>query len=316
LGRKLARDIINAGRADQILQTFSYPTDLGEHGIMMNFKDYTYAGTRGTNFNVGKTTKASVSFPIPANLVDNISINVGTAELGAIGGVVMDVMSNANSKALGTITEGLKDYAENTFKLGGSIASDVASGQFKNAIDSIGQATSSTYNVANYFGRNLVDAALPGAGVAAEAINGNAINPHVTIDFNGVSAKKHSFNWVFSPKNREESELLREIVRVMKYHAHPRYKSVLPEGTNLSGSTLSRGLLEYPALVDVFFFGVDPSFYYYFKPCMITNISVSYAPQGVAINAGGSPTVVLLQMDLQEASIFTQQDFESPEYSE
>jgi hypothetical protein len=88
----------------------------------------------------------------------------------------------------------------------------------------------------------------------------------------------------------------------------PKVDSALGMSTGIN--VIDRGILRYPAMVDVYFQGIDMNYYYKFKTSMISQFSVDYTPNGLAINKGGRPSVMRIEMTLQEAYIHTKEDYE------
>ena len=65
-------------------------------------------------------------------------------------------------------------------------------------------------------------------------------------------------------------------------------------------------------MVDIFFVGLNQEYYFYFKTCMINNITVDYAPQGQSLfkgEGGSRPVMMNFKVDLTEAQIHTKEDY-------
>ena len=80
-------------------------------------------------------------------------------------------------------------------------------------------------------------------------------------------------------------------------------------GAGGESRTLSRSLLNYPDMVEIAFTGIDQNYFYYFKPAMINNFSVDYAPGGIALNKGGRPSVMNITMSVTESEIHTRESY-------
>lgn len=295
-------EIIRASRSSRDYSFMRYPLDLGPHGVVMNFHDYSFDATRS---NTHKSVNDTVTLPVPANLQDNMTLKVGASELGSIGGLASDLL---NGGAAGTVQGTLDSINTSGGAFGAEFARNLSANgndKLKAALSTVGGAASSGYQVAKYFAASAVDSIAPGVGLALSTANGTTINPHVTVEFDGVGLKTHTFEWTFAPQSEEEAEQLRRIIKLFKQKALPKYKSI-----NDGAGTLSRGLLTYPSLVNIFFVGIDPAYFWYFKPCMISAININYAPQGVAVARGGKPAIVTMQMELQESTIHTAEDYD------
>ena len=83
---------------------------------------------------------------------------------------------------------------------------------------------------------------------------------------------------------------------------------------SLSGNTLARAFLTYPAVVSINLLGIDESHFLRFKPCMCANLTIDYGASGEIIVAeGGVPQGVKLSMSFKELEIQTAQDYLEPE---
>ena len=82
-------------------------------------------------------------------------------------------------------------------------------------------------------------------------------------------------------------------------------------GSGASKQTLARGLLRYPSMVDCFFHGIDQNYFYKMKTCMVSQFNVDYTPNGIALNRGGRPSAIRINMVMTEAAIHTKSDYMS-----
>ena len=283
------RSTIDRTKDDLTPFKFRFPLDLGGIYIAFNFKSYSYGGTGG------RTTKrnaGSIILPLPQNLQDAFDINVGQAELGSAGAGIIDALGNVQSGSLGSTAAGI-----------GSSAVESAQGT---ASGGLSQIMSDALSATKYFSRSSLDSIAPSAGLAADLVTGTAVNPHATLNFDGVNLKEYSFNWQLAPKNAKESDSLQEIIRKFKYNILPGYKGI----TDDTGTSLDRALLTYPNLVEIELYGISEEYYFKFqKPGMIKNFTVDYSPQGNVILQQGRPGIVNLSFNFQEARIHTRGDY-------
>lgn len=265
-----------------------FPLDLGGTYMAFNFKSYSYGGTSSKT---QTRNTGSILLPLPQNLQDTFDINIGQAELGAAGAGIVDVFGTAESGNLGSVVQGVGEGAA----------------QKVEGVDSITGAIADAATAAKYFSRSSLDSIAPSAGLAADVISGTAVNPHATLNFDGVNLKEYSFSWQLAPKNTKESDSLRDIIRKFKYNILPAYKGIVDD----TGTSLDRALLTYPNLVEIELYGISEDHYFKFqKPGMIKNFSVDYSPQGNVILQKGKPGIVNLSFSFQEARIHTRGDYE------
>lgn len=294
---KPAQSVIEANRQAQTgVARYRFPENLGAHAMIFNFKTYQYRGGEPVNTIIS----SSVALPLPTNINESYSVSLGSRELGIIGAAAADVASGAaNLSSLGRITSNAIQGVEGA-------ASAAQSGNMNPVLSNITDAV-------RYAARAGLTQ-LPGGSeveMGISAGNGTAINPHASIVFDGVSLRTHSFDWTLSPKSSAESTLVKNIVNEFRKAALPSYASPLGASSS-TGTSFDRALLNYPSMVDIFFVGLNQEYYFYFKTCMINNISVDYTPQGQALFAGeggARPVLINFKIDLTEAQIHTKEDY-------
>lgn len=283
-----ARSIIEQNRASQSFGRYTFPSSPGVHNIVLHFRGYSYGGTEGTvGPRAGADSQASVVLPIPTNLEDSYNVQINQFELEATGGVAADILSGQGSDVLKDLASATS-FSENSTLNGLGLAELV-----------------STVKAASAFvGRNALDSlGVGGLSAAVDVTSGTAVNPHVALRFEGVNLKNHEFSWTLSPKNEEEARTLQGMINFIRSKILPSYA-----GVGDGDTAISRALLTYPSLVDIYFTGLDQSYFYYFKPAMVTNFSTNFTPNGLALNRGGRPSVIQMSMSLSEARIHTSAD--------
>lgn len=294
---KPAQSIIEANRQSQTgVARYRFPNDLGAHAMIFNFKTYTYRGGQP----VTTIIDSSVALPLPTNIVDSYSVQIGPRELGIFGAAAADIASGAvNTNTMRQVASSILGGATGT-------ANAVESGDFNSVLSNV-------TNAMRYAARAGLTV-LPGGAEVESGISagtGTAINPHAAIVFDGVSLKTHSFDWILAPKSATESEQAKNIITTFKKAALPSYASPLG-ASSATGTSFDRALLNYPSMVDIFFVGLNQEYYFYFKTCMINNITVDYAPQGQSLfkgEGGSRPVMMNFKVDLTEAQIHTKEDY-------
>ncbi len=286
----------------------SFPKDIGQHGILFTFSKYKFGALgsiRGENI-------GSILLPVPSNIRESYSVEMGPANVG-LGG-----MLGAEAISGGADVNAMINSLANTGP--SSLASDpVAAVNYFMKSGLAATAASAAGAVTGGVGGAVIGA-LAGQGAAGSALSdalslssGTALNPHTTVMFRGMNLRSHNFEWTLSPKSASEGEALRKIIRMIKKNTLPSYQSA---GGQPSGTALDRILLNYPSVVDVSFLGLDQSYYFNFKTCMITQVEVDYSQNGNAFfagPAGAKPVMVRLAMGLIESKIHTADDFDAGE---
>jgi hypothetical protein len=277
----------------------TFPAGLGVHSTLMRFFEYSYGGTSGSTAN----NIANIVLPLPKTIQDSFKINVAGDELGILGKGAAQAASSSVGDMLKAVTglyNGVTTAAENfgAALAGGAVDSALGMGADAGAFLLRAGLGSLTPDITN--------------GISAG--RGTAINPFATLVFKGVDLKVHSLEWTLSPESEEESRTLNDIIHTLQSMVLPKVES--PLGANHTSVTaIDRGIMRYPAMVDIYFQGIDMNYYFKFKTSMISELTVDYTPNGIAINRGGRPSAIRIAMTLNEAYIHTSDDYKNMDTS-
>lgn len=242
--------------------------------------------------------KNTVRLPIPKNLVDSLSQNYSEENLGPIIGSMLETVENLQqANALGAISSAIDTtVAASRTALQGALSSGVGA-----AIQ-----TQRNLGVAGALGSliNEVEQKLP-SGISAKT--GALFNPFQTVLFKNPNFKVYNFEWLFTPKNANESTQLNKIINMMRYHMSPEFNSSL-------GS--SSVIMKYPDIVEIELMSGDlPNEYLpKFKKCVVKNLAVNYTPSGVPsfFKDTKAPTAIKMGVQLQEIEIWTKETLPTP----
>ena len=271
-----------------------FPKNLGAHAILFTFKKYEYEkpGTRSLN-KVSATTLSTanlaasdnIMLPLPSELSDNFSVSLNSAGQGIEGEAI-----SSTTKALSNI----QDISMDSFKN----AMNSAFPELKGISNNLGKKD--VLEAGAFLGRRTLAKYAPGYEQSVDAGLGSMINPKQALFFSGIELRNHTFNWSFAPTNSAESDILRNIGNTIKRNVLPSYGNVGP---------ISRLLLNYPSVVDIYFFGIDQSYFLYYKTCMVNTFNINFAPNGLAFVQGGKPAAVTMEMAVTEMDIHTSEDY-------
>lgn len=301
-----AQAVVSSNKESMKRFDLSFPKDIGEHGLLMEFSKYSF----GSLGEISGQSVGSVLLPIPSNISESYSVNVegtGLELMGALGAEA--ITGNVN---VGNALSSLANTAQ------GSLISDPKAAANFLMQSGIAGMVGTTVGAKGGIGGAVIGGITGGAigsalGSALSVASGTALNPHTTVMFKGMNLRSHNFHWNLSPRSASEGETLRKIIQTIKRNSLPSYQSA---GGQPSGTALDRVLLRYPNVVDLSFVGLDNSYFYKFKTCMITQIEVDYSTSGNAFFAGpngSKPVMVRFSMSLIESKIHTTEDFESGE---
>jgi hypothetical protein len=291
-----AQDIVRRGKRQSVAGVLQFPRDLGAHCTLMIFDKYQYnapgerelnkIGSSGYNSQLISGREAII-LPLPSNIEDTYSIRVQGYDAEISGEAVARAASGfagAGDISLGNLSSSLR-AALPDFNWDGLLS---------------GNTEDISKNVA-FVGRRTAENLLPGAARAISTGIGNAINPKASLYFDGVNLKQPNFTWNLSPLNPEDSDSLKNIINLVK-------KNILPSYSDAVG--LPRALLNYPSVVDIFFLGIDQSYFLYYKTCMVQSFSTNFTPNGLTILRGGKPASVTINMSLIETDIHTSENYD------
>jgi hypothetical protein len=285
-----------------------FPSDLGVHGMLMIFKEYSYNTTQSgllnkenISFRTQTNIKNAIMLPLPGNIKNTYAIKVQGFEQGIEGAAISSLASSLTNT--NSIAEGINNSRSAILDKLPTGSESIAG--FSEVLKSLqGQTNSAQLNAlatgAAYLARGTILDKFGGARNIDVAV-GNTVNPKSALFFEGVNLKNHSFQWTLVPSNKVESDIIRDIEKTIKQNALPSYTRV---------GEITRALLSYPAMVDIYFFGIDSDYFMYFKTCMIQTVDFDYTPQGLAVMKGGKPAAVLMNLQLMEADIHTAEDYD------
>lgn len=260
-----------------VYEVFTYPQDIGKYFIKFSFVSYYKEAAL-------KVTKDEptmvVIFPIPSNLNENFSVTYNDAKLGPV---------------MGTAFAGGAKVLEGQIKSGGSVES--LGNQISEAFGSTGRVVGeSVYAAAR---DTLITNETLKANV--DKATGLVPNPHLAAIFQDLSLRTHSFTFRFSPKNKQESDLLKKIIKTMK-------RRMLP-GTGLSSEASTGPLFSFPDVVNISFGpkDIEP---YKIQKSVLESMTVNYAPNGTpAFFKDGSPTDIEIGLTFKEIRVVTRNDY-------
>ena len=248
-----------------------FPSDLGKHFVQFDFVSFSQ---RSVIDRVAMVDPLTIQLPMSANLQENYSIGYGTPTIGILGsGAEAVVAKYFENKDKGMSTNTLREKA--TTILGSAI--DVVTGD--EGVKA-GQAA-------------LAKAALAvtgGVGAALQKQVGATLNPNIAVLFDKVGFRQHQFSFKLYPTSAKESAELRNIIKQIRNRIIPKQ--------------LDSQFLGFPDKVNIQIYPANP-YVDKLRTCVVTSMSVNYAPNGVAFFKGGegNPVAVELTLAFQETEI-------------
>ena len=268
--------IRNIKKAENQVNQVQFPSDLGNVGMLLMFKKYSYGERNsGTITSARANIQDSVFLSLPDALIDAQGIRVSATELGLVGNAVAIGTSALASGGISALVDAARGVGMK--ELAGAAAS--------------------------YFVNEAASAVAPNVMQGVEAGAGAKRNPFQALLFDGVDLRTFTFNWTFIPKSRAETNAIKEIIRLFKYHSLPYYKDFKAGNVSAGGKTF----LSYPSVCLPLITGVDTIV---MKACMINRVDVDYAGGGeLAFLEGGNAAALKLSVTMQEMQMWTREDY-------
>ncbi len=236
----------------------------------------------------------SLMLPVPTNLVDSLQASYNEVEMGTVGGAIVEQLTR-NGMTADDISNAVSTTFKNIYEAGQMTGEMITGEKSVGSVLTNLSGSSTAAIIANTF-RQRQDA----IGVGLGRFFGAAPDPYVTAMFRGMALRSHNFSWKLSPASENESKSLFRIVRGLK-------KSLVPARNSNKVS------LEYPDEVQIRFMSNWLNEAYEFKTCVLRNVSINYAPDGVPSFFADEahrqpPTAIQLTLDFLETEIHTRED--------
>lgn len=225
----------------------------------------------GTNvmYRPTKRSPVAIGLPMPKDIQTNHKQNWGEKGLGIVGDMVQDLIQTP-----GGVGEVVKHSINDAMQ---SIIHSVTSAGIGNVLET------------------KFDLYSP-----ASLVFRGAVNPHQEILYNGPHFREFSFNWLFVPKSEEETNRIKDIIKVFSFYQAPEIHK------GIGGR-----YFVYPAEFDMMFYSGDDQNRYIKKvsTCALTDLNVSYSPGqtsfGYSSLRNGAPTQVQLNLRFVELEMIT-----------
>ena len=233
---------------------------------------------KGTRERFRKNTNVrplgTVLLPIPSNIQDGNAVSFSEDSLNSIAGSAVGGVAETMQNFGDTGFEGIKDTLKNSLQ---------ASGLTMNNAKSLATKFLATKAV-GIFGGNVTVQQL----LARQS--GEIFNPNMELLFNGPTLRNFKFQFKITPRNKEESIQVKEIIRLFKKGMAPKAGD-----TNLFLKTPNVFELRYRQGRD------EHKFLNKFKQCFLQDIGVNYTGDGTYATYGdGTPVSMTMDLTFKE----------------
>ena len=234
------------------------------------------------------TTIVTMQLPIPNGVTDSNSVAWDEDSANALELAGAEAFKKAVKAAkLGEGGLDLENLGESAKNGVGSLANSAK--EFAGALDE-----NTREQILNYFGAKAVG--IFGSNMSANSLtsrsSGQVLNPNMELLFKGVQLRTFPFSFSFTPRSRDESLVVKQIINVFK-------RSMAPK-TSTAATSASKGIfIQSPDVFELRFMrgGRPHPFLYTMKPMALKNMNVNYSDTGAFITYEDS-TPVKLSMNL------------------
>ena len=220
----------------------------------------------------------SVTLYLPPNVQDVLNATYNSMATGLAGAAMAGAAAAAGA------------YNNDDFEKSIKSGLDVAGGVMSDALAKSAAGVAETLTG----GEGLREAGLKGIGAAD--------NPYMEVLFDKVGMREFNYSFTFAPKNPDESEDIKKIINLFRFH-------MLPE---LRGEAAR--FLTLPSEFDIhyMFMGEDGAatentYYHKISTCVLQSLSVDYTPNGVKSFSNGAPTQISLSLSFKETQAMTKE---------
>ena len=239
-----------------------------------------HQGTASDATGIKRTSRTNdaIILYMPPSILANYAATYKDTELGANVGQAAGMASKADMSSVGGIVELIK-----------------------------GGAAMGAHAVERA-GLGAIGAALGGdLNSARDKLSNRAQNSFLEATFTGLTFRKFSFSWKFTPKSPQEAKQVQQIIKKFKFH-------MLPE---IKGGDHGRWFTT-PAEFDLFYMfrGDENTWINKIQTCVLQNMEVNYAPNGYQTfrpiedpnNTGAPPIEIDMKLDFMETKLITKED--------
>jgi hypothetical protein len=271
------------GRAQQLNSSvgfLQYPMDLPKYYMGFEIQSY----KRDSLLAIGQGTPINqIALPFPDLMLDVNAVAFDQAQFSA----TIGNMTNAGFQVANKVGDSVR--AGNT----AGIASNMNDALKDTKLDGV------TTGVGIDIGKALTGE----QGQAVLGAAGYSPNYFLTVVLNGPRYKQHSFSWTMAPRNPQEAAQLTQVIRVFK-------------GSQAPGLALGGALFSFPHVFKNYF-APDRGHLYQFKPSVLINFTVNYAPAGfpsmkqprAETNNWSSPSALKVTATFLELEFWLRSDF-------
>ena len=133
-------------------------------------------------------------------------------------------------------------------------------------------------------------------GQQLEVVSRKTTNPHQALLFKSISFREFEFSFEFLARTREESDAIRQIIKVFKWGMHP-------------GGSASSTYWDYPNTFDIYLLTPNHKYMFNISQSVLTNVDLDYGGSGAAsfFKETGAPVHINMSLRFKELSVLTKE---------
>jgi hypothetical protein len=254
------------------------------------FENVSLGNQRGTNKRKN-IQLGTVFLPIPSNIQDGNAVGYADDSLNGIVAAAVDPIRTAIGADFTKPEEASKKVAQGMAKLVGIIGDNSA---VKDALN-----RSLAAQAVSVFGGNVT----PDQLLARQS--GEIFNPNMELLFNGVTLRAFKFQFKLTPRDKNEADEIRNIIRFFKSNMSPQAGTLSPDKPTYFLKTPNVFQLTYKKGPD------SHPFLHKFKLCALESMAVNYTGENVYATYGdGTPVSMVMDLSFKELEPIYADDYD------
>ena len=220
----------------------------------------------------------TILLPIPSDIRDSNTVSYNE-----------DKMNNITAAGVGFTEEVITEFGKGGFGAVGRAA--------KSALETAGMSADQAGDLSAKFFAGKAVSALGGNVTLNQLLargSGQILNPNMELLFSGPTLRNFNFSFKITPRNKEESIQVKQIIRTFK-------RSMAPK----AGGDKKGAFLNSPDIFELTYKQGrnKQQFLNSFKQCFLTNIGVNYTGEGTYATYGdGTPISMIMNLSFKEVA--------------
>ncbi len=263
-----------------------------------NIDTRTITSDPNTRFRRNSTKRpiSTVLLPIPSTIQDGNAVSYNDDTLNSVTGAAVSGVSNLITGVSGALAGGGNKFENARREAEAAIVNALKDSGIKMGIAQDLAKKFISGEAVKIFGGNVTVQQL------LQREQGEIFNPNMELLFNGPTLRAFKFSFKMMPRNRDESEQVKNIIRTFKKGMSPK-------------TNKSRAFLNTPNIFELRYRqgGTEHRFLNKFKQCFLQDISVNYTGEGnYATYEDGTPISMIMDLTFKELEPIYDIDYEDP----